>query len=146
MLVTGISKQGIYFCLHRFIHLDERRPGAFETFAGNFLGRVDVYFARRLIERVGRAFGESLRPATMLSLCGSVLAVSWNSASLVLERWWPSARTFVGLHRVGLLDAHEHEVVEHAFRRQRPAGAESTISGKFIVKIGRNNFTDAQPM
>jgi len=26
---------------------------------------------------------------------------------------------FVSLHRVGLLDAHEDEVVEHAFRRQR---------------------------
>ena len=26
---------------------------------------------------------------------------------------------FVGLHRIGLLDAHEDEVVEDAFRRQR---------------------------
>ena len=26
---------------------------------------------------------------------------------------------FVGLHRVALLDAHEDEVVENAFRRQR---------------------------
>ena len=28
-------------------------------------------------------------------------------------------KDFVGLHRVGLADAHEDEVVEDAFRRQR---------------------------
>ena len=50
--------------LHTFIHLDERRPGAFETFAGNFLRRVNAQlaaagdFARRMVEHVGRAFGE----------------------------------------------------------------------------------------
>ena len=76
--------------LHRFIHLDQRWPGAFETFAGNFLRRVNAQlaaagdFARRVVEHVGRAFGESLRTATMLSRCGSVLAVRWNSTSLVL--------------------------------------------------------------
>ena len=51
--------------LHAFIHLDERRPGAFETFAGNFLRRVNAQlaaagdFARRVVEHVGRAFGEN---------------------------------------------------------------------------------------
>ena len=39
-LVTGISKKRINFRLHGFIPLDERRPGALETFAGNFLRRV----------------------------------------------------------------------------------------------------------
>jgi hypothetical protein len=33
--------------------------------------------------------------------------------------WWPSAGTFAGLYRAGFLDADEHEVVEHPFRRQR---------------------------
>jgi hypothetical protein len=46
-LVTGISKQGIDFTFHRLIHLDERRPGTFETFAGNFLRRVNA--ARKLM-------------------------------------------------------------------------------------------------
>jgi len=31
--------------LHRGIHLDERRPGTFEAFAGEFLGRVYAQFA-----------------------------------------------------------------------------------------------------
>jgi hypothetical protein len=31
--------------LHRVIHLDERRPGAFEAFAGELLRRVDAEFA-----------------------------------------------------------------------------------------------------
>ncbi len=54
----------INFRLHRLIHLDERRPRAFETFAGNFLCRVNAElaaagdFARRVVEHVGRAFGE----------------------------------------------------------------------------------------
>ena len=33
-------------------------------------------------------------------------------------------KDFVGLHRVGLADAHEDEVVEDDFGRQRPAVAE----------------------
>ena len=45
-------------------------------------------------------------------------------------------KDFVGLHRVVLADAHEDEVVEDAFRRQRPAVAGFTISGKFILKMG----------
>jgi hypothetical protein len=35
----------INFLLHRCIHLDERRPRAFETFAGNFLRRVKAALA-----------------------------------------------------------------------------------------------------
>ena len=59
--------------LHAFIHLDQRRPRAFESFAGNFLRGVKTHFApngdfaRRVVEHVRRAFGESLRTATMLS-------------------------------------------------------------------------------
>jgi len=34
-----------HLCLHAFIHLDERRLGAFETFAGEFLCRVVVHRA-----------------------------------------------------------------------------------------------------
>ena len=42
-------EQFFHLRLHRFIHLDERRPRAFETFAGNFLRRVQFHFflARR---------------------------------------------------------------------------------------------------
>jgi hypothetical protein len=46
------------------------------------------------------------------------------------------------VHRVGFADAHEDEVVETP-----SAGcAMSTISGKFIIKMGRKSFTDAPPM
>jgi hypothetical protein len=31
--------------LHAFVHLDERRPGAFETFARQFLRRINAEFA-----------------------------------------------------------------------------------------------------
>ena len=46
------------------IHLDERRPGAFAAFAGEFLRRVEAEFAAAgdfvggVVEHVGRAFGE----------------------------------------------------------------------------------------
>jgi hypothetical protein len=45
--------------LHRFIHLNQRRPGAFEAFAGNFLRRVNAEFAaagdfaRRMVKDAG---------------------------------------------------------------------------------------------
>jgi hypothetical protein len=54
-------KQRVYFLPHRFIHLDEWRPGALETFAGNFLRGVKTHFAaagdfaRRVVEHIGRA-------------------------------------------------------------------------------------------
>ncbi len=32
----------VHLCLHRSIHLDERRPGAFEPFAWEFLRRVEA--------------------------------------------------------------------------------------------------------
>jgi hypothetical protein len=35
-------EQRINFLPHGIIHPDERRPGAFETFAGNFLRRVNA--------------------------------------------------------------------------------------------------------
>ena len=58
------SEKLFHLRLHRRIHLDERRPGAFETFAGNFLRRINAEFAatgdfaRGVVEHVGRAFGE----------------------------------------------------------------------------------------
>ena len=61
---TSRLEPGINFLFHRLIHLDERRPGAFETFAGNFLRRVKTHFAAagdfagRVVKHVGRAFGE----------------------------------------------------------------------------------------
>ena len=45
MPVTGISKQGSNPLPHRRIHLDERRPGALEAFAGEFVGDVEAELA-----------------------------------------------------------------------------------------------------
>ena len=75
------SEQPVNLSADFIAHFNQRRPRAFETFAGNFLRRVNAQlaaagdFARRVVEHVGRAFGESLRTATMLSHYGSVLAV-----------------------------------------------------------------------
>ena len=58
----------IYFLSHGFIHLDQRRPGAFEAFARNFLRRVNAEFAAAgdfaggVVKHVGRAFGEDAVP------------------------------------------------------------------------------------
>jgi len=63
--------------LHCGIHLDERWPFAFETFARNFLRRVDAEFAAvgdfggGVIERVGLSFDQKsvaprVRPARVL--------------------------------------------------------------------------------
>lgn len=42
------AKKLFHLRLHAFIHLDERRPFAFETFARNFLRRADAFpFCRR---------------------------------------------------------------------------------------------------
>ena len=38
-------KKSFYLHFHLFIHLDERRPNAFETFAGEFLRRVNLHDA-----------------------------------------------------------------------------------------------------
>ena len=53
--VTGLPKSFeklFHLRLHRRIHLDERRPRAFEAFAGEFLGRVDAEFAADAISLV----------------------------------------------------------------------------------------------
>jgi hypothetical protein len=42
-------KQGVDLLAHVFIHLDERPPGAFESFAPNLLRRVDAEFAAAAI-------------------------------------------------------------------------------------------------
>jgi len=42
--VTGVSEQEIDLLPHCRIHLDGRRPGAFEAFAAEFLGRVNAHF------------------------------------------------------------------------------------------------------
>jgi len=58
------EKKFLHLRLHRSIHLDERRPGAFEAFAGVFLSRINAEFAAAgdfaggVVEHVGRAFGE----------------------------------------------------------------------------------------
>jgi len=58
------SEQRVNFLSDVFIHFNQRRPGAFEAFAGNFLRRVyaefaaDGDFAGGVVEHVGRAFGE----------------------------------------------------------------------------------------
>ena len=55
------SKKLFHLRLHRRIHLDERWPGAFEAFAGEFLRRVDAEFAAAgdfaggVVEHVGPA-------------------------------------------------------------------------------------------
>ena len=78
------SEQRVHFLPHVFIHANQRRPRAFEAFARNFLRRVNAGFAAAgdftggVVEHVGRAFGESLRTAIMLSRCRSVLAQRRN--------------------------------------------------------------------
>ncbi len=131
------SKRQINFLPHDFIHLDERRPGAFETFARNFLRCVDAEFAAAgdfaggVVEHVGRAFGED---AVALRV-GVGAEAEEDFAGVVhvhvvvhhddvfgehhLAHAPEAVHDFVGLHRVGLADAHEDEVVEDAFRRQR---------------------------
>jgi hypothetical protein len=58
------SNSASIFLRTRFNHLDERRPGAFEAFArgvffaSNAKFAADGDFARRVVEHVGRAFGE----------------------------------------------------------------------------------------
>ena len=39
------TKQPDDLSVHRFFHLDKRRPGAFETFARQFVRRVEAEFA-----------------------------------------------------------------------------------------------------
>ena len=62
--LTAFSHELFHLRLHRGIHLDQRRPGAFEAFAGNFLRRINAKFAAAgdfaggVVEHVGRAFGE----------------------------------------------------------------------------------------
>ena len=51
----------------------------------------------------------------------------------------------IRLHRIGLLDAYENKVVKDTFSRESGISM-STISGKFILKIGRKSFTEALPM
>ena len=80
--------------LHVFIHLDERRPGAFETFAGEFLRRVDAEFAAAgdfaggVIQHVGRAFGEDA-----VALRIDVGAGAEEDVAGVMHVWWPCAST-----------------------------------------------------
>ncbi len=129
--------KSFHFRLHRGIHLDERRPGAFETFARDFLRRVDAEFAaagdfaRGVVEHVGRAFGEdavALRVGVGAEaeedFAGVVhVHVVVHHDDVFGEHHLPHApeavHDFVGLHRVGLLDAHEDEVVEDALGRER---------------------------
>jgi len=85
---------GVHFCssnsylfhlrFYRRIHLDDRRLGAFEPFAGEFLRRVETElatagdFADGVIKHVEPAL------VKMLSRCGSVLAQTLKRTSLVL--------------------------------------------------------------
>jgi hypothetical protein len=45
MLSSSVSKERIDPGPHAFIHPDERRPGTFEAFTGQFLRRVNAEFA-----------------------------------------------------------------------------------------------------
>ena len=137
-LVSGlVSENPVYPFPHRFVHADQRRPRALETFAGNFLRRVDAEFAADgdfaggVVEHVGRAFGEdavALRigvgAETEEDFAGVVhVHVVVHHDDVFGEHHLAHApeavHDFVGLHRVGLLDADEDEVVEDAFGRQR---------------------------
>ncbi len=75
------SKKLFHLRLHRGIHLDERRPGAFEAFAGEFLRRVEAEFAaagdftRRVVEHVRQALGEE------------AVALRNDTAAKALLRW-----------------------------------------------------------
>src|SRR5437773_7581522 len=120
----AIAKKLFHLRLHCRIHLDEWRPGAFETFAGEFLRRVYAEFAAAgdfaggVVAHVGRAFGEDA-----VALWIGVGAEAEQDFGGVVHVWWPSARTrrppnhevfgehhlahapeavhdFVGLHRV----------------------------------------------
>jgi hypothetical protein len=65
--------------LHRGIHLDERRPGAFETFARKFLRRFDAEFAaspREITSVIGTGPLESL-----ISRGKAISLVAWSSTS-----------------------------------------------------------------
>ena len=48
----SLTKQPDDLSFHCCIHLDERRPWAFEAFAGEFLRRVDAEFAAVAISLV----------------------------------------------------------------------------------------------
>src|SRR5579872_7299393 len=58
---TRAAEQLVNLLLYNRVHLNQRRPRAFETFAGKFFGGVDPQFAadgkfaRRVVERVGGA-------------------------------------------------------------------------------------------
>src|SRR5205809_1035410 len=58
------TEKPFHFRLHGLIHLDQRWPGAFESFAGEFFCRVnaefaaDGDFARRMIQNVRWTLGE----------------------------------------------------------------------------------------
>ena len=57
-------KQPVNLSADFIAHFNQRRPGAFESFAGNFLRGVKTHFAaagdfaRGVVEHVRRAFGE----------------------------------------------------------------------------------------
>ena len=96
--------------LHAFIHLDERepslsesfgltrRPVAFEGFAGKFLGRVNAEpaaagdFAGRVVEDIGRVFGEENVPS-LPRLRRAILRRPISALAL------PSAFSAPSLHR-----------------------------------------------
>ena len=62
--LSSEPKQLLHLRLHRRVHLDEWRPGAFEAFALQFLRRINAEFAAAgdftggVVEHVGRTFGE----------------------------------------------------------------------------------------
>ena len=73
------TKKLFHLRLHRRIHLDERRLGALEVFAGEFLRRVNAEFAAAgdfaggVVEHVGRAFGEeAVLPSPGLRQAGAL--------------------------------------------------------------------------
>ena len=79
-LKSQFSKELFHLRLHHGIHLDERRPGAFETFARQFLRRINAEFAAAGPAGAGLVAWSSTSDGSrdcgmkMLSRCGSVLA------------------------------------------------------------------------
>ena len=85
---TAVSRQRGDFLSDVFVYPNQRRPGAFEAFAWIFLRRVNAEFAAagdfggRVVEHVGRAFGEEAVPPSPGS--GATSALRAMSAQ------WPS--------------------------------------------------------
>ena len=87
------SEERVNFPAHSFFHLDQRWPGAFEAFAGEFLRRVNAEFAAAgdfaawpgtPAESRVRAIKRLSRRSILLSIV--VVVIAWD---LQLQLGWP---------------------------------------------------------